>query len=117
MRKILLLSLLLSGCVAAGPSEREIFLGQLIGRPEADAVRQLGVPSRSFESGGKRFLAYNESRIDTVPVLAGFGRYGRPYYGYYGGFAPEVIQRVCETTVEIADGKVASFTLRGNSCG
>jgi hypothetical protein len=34
----------------------------------------------------------------------------------YGAFGPEIVQRSCETTLEIADGKVAGFTLRGTDC-
>jgi hypothetical protein len=116
MRKILFLAVFLSGCVAGGPSEREIMLGQLIGRPESQAVRQLGVPSRSFETDGKRFLAYTEDRLDVMPGMVGFARFGRPYSRVYGAFGHEIVQRSCETTLEIADGKVAGFTLRGTDC-
>ncbi len=109
--------LMLAGCVAVGPSEREVVLSGLVGQPEGEAVRQLGVPTRSFETGGKRYLAFTESRLDSYPGFSGPVYYGR-YRGFFGGYyGSEIVQRTCETTLEIADGKIASFTLRGNSCG
>jgi hypothetical protein len=110
---------LLGGCVDQ-LAARQAELAPLVGRSEADLVRQLGVPSRSFEAEGHRFLAYSERRVDIVPGFAPF--YGPP--GFYGGvyagsfaFGPEVVERGCETTFEIVEGKVASFSLRGNACG
>ena len=43
---------------------------------------------------------------------------GRPApWGYVGGFPPDVIQLVCETTFEIVAGRVHGYQLRGNACG
>jgi hypothetical protein len=120
MRAILvgLCGVLLAGCVAPGPSEREIALSSLVGQPESEAVKLLGVPSRSFETGGKRYLAYSESRLDAYPGFVPYGGYYSRYRGFYGGlYGPQIVQRACETTLEIANGKVASFALRGNACG
>lgn len=114
--------LALGGCVN-GVQQRQAELAPLIGHSEADLVQRMGVPSRTYETGGTKYLAYNESRLDYEP---GFGPYygggfsGHGFYGggfYGGGFPPEVIQRTCETTFEVAGGSVKSFALRGNSCG
>ena len=98
MRRVsLALALLtaLAGCALPNRlAEREAMLGSFIGQSEADVVRELGVPSRVFEADGHR--------------------YG---FGYGPGFPPDIIQRSCETTFEVVNGKVFSFALRGNACG
>ena len=105
---------LLAGC-ADLLAQRRAFLDTLVGKSEEEVVRTLGVPTRSVDSNGHRFLAYTESRVDIVPTGPvmpwGWG------WQYGGGFPPQVVQRVCETTFEIVGGRVASYTLRGNACG
>lgn len=111
--------LLVAGC-ANELAEREAFLNTLVGHSEDDLVRTIGVPSRTFEVNGHRFLAYTESRVDVIPGSPGPGPWGWGWGwggGYGAGFLPVVVNRVCETTFEIFEGKVASYTLRGNACG
>ena len=96
-------------------AERQAYLSQFIGQPEGVLVQQMGVPARSFETGGVRYLAYDEHRIDIVPSGPTFAPY---YLGWYGAsFPPQVIEWKCETTFEVAGGTVKSFMLRGNACG
>ena len=103
-------SAVLCGCVNT-VQQRELFLAQFVGQPEEQVLRQFGVPSRSYDAGGHRFLAYTEQSVDVVPGIGGYG------YGYgFGGLPPQVIQWVCETTFEIDSGRVVSFSLRGNAC-
>ena len=79
----------------------------------------MGVPTRSFAVDGHRFLAYLERRVDITP---GTGPWA-PFWGRWGGgsygpdVAPAVVDYTCETTFEIAGGKVQSFQRRGNACG
>jgi hypothetical protein len=116
MRRVslLLLTGLLAGCVDE-LAVRQAQLSQLVGQPEAVLIQQLGVPSRSYETGGVKYLAYNEQRVDIVP---GFPTYNPYFTGWYGGgFPPYAVDLRCETTFAIADGTVKSFTLRGNACG
>ncbi len=112
----LLLAAVLAGC---GPAfDRPAFLATLVGQPEAELVRRLGVPSRTYETGGRKFLAYSEQRADLIgggPFFGGFGYFG-PGYGTYGGFPAEIIERSCETTFEVGDGRVLAWSLRGNVC-
>lgn len=111
---LLLLTGLLGGCVNY-LAVRQAQLSQLVGQPESVLIQQLGVPDRTYETGGIKYLAYDEQRIDIVP---GFPSYNPVYSGWYGGgFPPQVINLVCETTFQIADGTVKAFTLRGNACG
>jgi hypothetical protein len=118
---VLLASLLLSGCVASGIAQRQAELATFVGAPEADLVRSFGVPARTYDTGGKRFLAYTDRRLDVLPGgyggfgYGGFG-YGGGRFGYGGGFPADVVERVCETTFELDGGRVSSATLRGNAC-
>ena len=112
----LLLAAALAACAPA--FDRPAFLSTLVGQPEAEVVRRLGVPSRTYEAGGRKFLAYVERRTDATPggpFFGGFGYFGSGF-GYYGAFPPQVIERGCETTFEVAEGRVLTFALRGNSC-
>lgn len=115
-RFALLLSLAVAGCVQGVP--RQVYLNSLVGQSETELVRQLGVPSRTYETGGRTFIAYTEQRTDVVPTPGffggGFGFWGDGYG--YGGFVPEIYQRTCETTFEIGGGRVLSWSLRGNAC-
>jgi hypothetical protein len=116
MRRAFLLVLtgLVTGCTNQ-LAAREAYLSQFVGQPESAVVQQMGVPTRSFETGGVRYLAYNEHRIDLIPTFPSFS----PFFpGWYGaGFPPQVVELQCETTFEVAAGTVKAFTLRGNACG
>ena len=108
-------------------AKREAFLNTFIGKNETEVVRQLGVPARSFETQGRRFLAYDERSADVYP---GGPFWGGPFWGgpYYGGvrpfgygygayaFSPYVAEWTCETTFEIVNTRVTSWSLRGNAC-
>lgn len=102
----------LAGC-ETGPSRQQV-LAAMVGRPESDAIRAFGAPQRMIEANGHRFIAYEDTGVGYVPS-GPFGPYG---YGYGYGFGPAVfpVVRSCETTLEIAAGRVVSWTLRGNGC-
>ena len=111
------LALGLSSC--AFPT-REAFDAQMaafVGRSEAELVAALGVPDRTHEAGGMRFLEYERRRVVGTPTgTAGFGRFGRPWgygFGYGGTF---VDTRECDTTFTLRGGRVERFSRRGNDC-
>jgi hypothetical protein len=120
-RAVLFLAIgLLAGCVDQ-LAARQARLSQFVGQPEPVLVQQMGVPNRTYETGGVKYLAYVEHRVDLVP---GFSSYNPlfPGWGFYpgwdgGGLPTQVIELRCETTFQVADGTVKSFTLRGNACG
>lgn len=120
-----LAALALAAALAGGCStlpQREAFLNSLVGKPVTDLVGQLGVPNRTFDTEGRRYLAYDERRVDVFPggpylggpyIARGFG-----YLGYDGyTFAPDVVTWNCETTFEVVNARVQSWSLRGNACG
>jgi len=108
-------------CSCAFPT-REAFDAQMaafIGRPEAELVATLGVPNRTYEVGGLRFLEYERRRIIGTPAGgAGFGRFGWPYgYGYGIGYGGTYVDtRECDTTFTLRGGRVERFSRRGNDC-
>lgn len=116
MRRAILLVLagLVAGCVDQ-LAAREAYLSRFVGQPESAVVQQMGVPTRSFETGGVRYLAYNEHRINLIPTFPSYSPFFTGWYG--GGFPSQVVELRCETTFEVADGTVKAFTLRGNACG
>ncbi|MDQ2801201.1 MAG: hypothetical protein M3Y41_00410 [Pseudomonadota bacterium] len=121
MRKLVfLVAFFLTACVNTG-ADRRAYLTTLIGQPETTVIQQLGVPSRTFETDGHRFLAYDERRVDVIPSppLFGGGYWGGGFgFGYgYGPFPPEIVERGCETTFDIVSGRVQSWNLRGSLCG
>src|SRR5262249_46389667 len=61
---------------------RQAYLARFVGQPESAVVQQMGVPTRSFETGGIRYLAYNQRRIELIPA---FPTYGAFYPAWYGG--------------------------------
>lgn len=118
---VLLVVLLIAGC-ANQLAARQAQLQPLVGRPETELIQIMGVPNRSYETGGMKFLAYEESRVELVPgspFYYGLGPFPGMYPGglYAGGFPPEAVNLVCDTTFAIEGGIVRSFTLRGNACG
>jgi hypothetical protein len=116
MRRAVLLGLTaMSAACTNQLAERQAYLGRFIGQPEAALVQQMGVPTRSYETGGLKFLAYDEHRVDIIPAFPTYNPYFVGWYG--GGFPPQVVDLQCETTFEVGGGVVQSFTLRGNACG
>jgi hypothetical protein len=114
--------LALAGCGTDGWQETEARLGALVGVPEAELVRRVGVPARVHETEGRRFLAYVEHWQDLA--YAPWGGFGTRMYGRGGVFGMGVgggsfqyADRYCEATFEVAEGRVAGVILRGNACG
>lgn len=123
MNKIIPLACLavLAGCGVF--QQRQTFLNSLVGQPETELVRRMGAPNRTYETGGHRFLTYDERQLDVRPTFGYWGGfwgpsyyYGAGFYPYYGGGPARVLQWSCETTFDLANNRVQSWTLRGNGC-
>jgi hypothetical protein len=107
----------LAGVLAActnGLAQKQAELAKWVGKPETDLVGLMGVPTRTYETGGMKFLTYDDRQAEIIP--------GPPYYGptpfWYGGaFPSSVVTRECDTTFTVTDGIVRAFSLRGNACG
>ncbi|MDE2514493.1 MAG: hypothetical protein KGL12_00565 [Rhodospirillales bacterium] len=99
-------------------------LQPLIGQSEQVLIANLGVPSRSIQSGDVTYLAYIRQRPVLIPGTPGFygpgwgAPWGMPgWYAPPGYFPPQVIVQHCEATFAVTKGIVDSVAVRGNGCG
>jgi hypothetical protein len=103
----------LAGCTNV-LAVRQAELSQWIGQPEAQLVAAMGAPHRAYDSGGVKFLTYEDVYVHEGPT--------GPYYFGPGpaaptGFSGVIYRTVCDTTFTIEDGVVKAFSLRGDGCG
>jgi hypothetical protein len=112
----LLLPLLLAAC-AQGPGLQER-LSVWIGRGEGDLVAEFGVPVRTYEVEGRRFLQFEQRRTVAV-AQPGFDRSFGPWGPRWGGWPqpPAFAVVGCDLTFALREGRVESFTFRGQGCG
>src|ERR1700712_4485580 len=83
------------GACAYDTAERTARLQVFVGQPVTLLVSQMGVPARTYETGGVQFLAYIDRRVDYLPGVPAYGPgFGMPYgpygYGAIGGMPPQV---------------------------
>jgi hypothetical protein len=111
----LMLLPLLAAC-AVGPTLSQR-LATFIGRGEGDLVAELGVPVRSYETEGRRFLQFERERTVAVSQPDPFF-YPGPYRYRPWIAPPQAYAQVrCEITFALRDRRVESFTLNGQACG
>ncbi|HBK05015.1 MAG TPA: hypothetical protein DDZ81_04040 [Acetobacteraceae bacterium] len=118
---VLLLAAAVAGCTG-GLAARQAELSQWVGRSETELVAAMGAPNRFYDSGGMKFLTYEDRRTEIIPGTPYFGGFGPFGYGdgfgpYGGGFPPTATTLVCDTTFTVAGNIVQGFSLRGNACG
>lgn len=112
------LLLLAAGCATTGQYDRS--LNGLIGLPEPALVQQLGKPSRSYTSGGFRYLVYEHRDVAYVSGRAtGYQTVGQGVDTRQvatGGTPETAIPVQCTTTFELQDNKVTAWDHKGNYC-
>lgn len=120
-RALPLLALLSVTACATGPTLDQR-LSAYMGRTELELVTALGVPTRDYETGGQKFLQYEEQRTVALPTT-GFvggpflGPYGRGFYGGgYTGFGTAYAPVQCDVTFALREGRVAGYSFRGQGC-
>jgi hypothetical protein len=125
MRALPLLPLaLLAACASEPPAPPS---GAWIGRSEAELVGALGVPTRVYEAGGSRFLAYERAGTAAPAVVPSFGfGVGRASGGWgsatgFGtglglSFGPFGAAGPCTTSYELRDGRVVNALRQGPGC-
>lgn len=62
---LIMLAGLLAGCVNQ-LAIRQARLAQLVGHSEGELVQQMGVPNRTYETEGVKYLAYDDSRTQVL---------------------------------------------------
>ncbi len=110
--------LLLAAC-AQGPTLDQR-LSTFVGRGEADLVAALGVPLRVHEAEGRRFLQFEQRRAVAVappPILYGPAHGPWGVRGGYWAPSPGIAELRCDLTFALREGRVETFTYRGQGCG
>jgi hypothetical protein len=118
MRRALLLAGLALGACATGPSRQEL-MATYVGQPVTVLLAGMGVPNRTYETSGIRYLAYDEQHVDLLPSPGFYGPWGYGPYGYAWAspaFPPTIVTWGCETTFQVTEDVVRAFSLRGNAC-
>jgi hypothetical protein len=111
---LLILPLLLAAC-ETGPTLDQR-LSVWIGRGEGDLVAAFGVPVRTYEVEGRRFLQFEQRR--SVPVAQPDPWFQGPWGPRRGYWPPGPAYAVvgCDLTFAIRDHRVESFSFRGQGC-
>ncbi len=111
---------LLAGCVDYEKQE-EAYLSTMVGLSEAELIQRMGVPQRTYEANGHKFLAYehqSESYMSEDDFGGGFGMMGMGPYGFgepdFG--SGEVDISTCQTVFDLVKGYVQSFSRHGDGC-
>jgi hypothetical protein len=118
---------LLGACASRTPEAFDQRMTTYVGRPEAELVAGLGVPSRSYEADGRRLLQWDFLRQSSAPAIypsigLGFGSFGWGGRGVgvgtgvgagLGGASP---QRGCSVVFEVREGRVQGFNRNGPGC-
>jgi hypothetical protein len=110
--------LCLAGC-ATTEGYRKMLDGWM-GADERSLVRAWGVPHRSYESGGVRYLAFVSSREvyrpADPPILGQETVNGKSTLTFTPGRPGYTYTKSCETTFELTRGRVSSWRFYGNDC-
>ncbi len=120
----LVLLVLLGACTDPALMQRRAYLASFVGQSEVALVRALGVPTRSVDIKGEKFLAYDDRHLEALPGFygggpwwgPGWGPAWGPAWGPWGWGPPVIVARGCETTFDISGGKVVSLAMRGPDC-
>jgi hypothetical protein len=101
----------------AACASRADALKPLIGQPEEAVIRALGVPNRTADVNGHRFLTYETittANFPAGPIGPVVGPYGWSGWGYWDGV--DTVVYPCRTTFELEKGRVIGFHLQGDGC-
>jgi hypothetical protein len=125
-RRLILASLslaMVAGCATGTPEEFDRRIATYVGRPEADVVAGLGVPSRTYEGDGRRLLQYEFARPSSAPAILPGGGIGLGSGGVdigtglgfgFGGYGAPV--NTCVLVLESREGWITSFNRQGRGC-
>ena len=119
LRFLLIASLvILLGCATTANYEK--MLNSWVGAPELDLVRRWGPPIQSYETSGRKFLVYSNSRNiflpGTAPTYTTTVIGNTAYTNRVGGTPAQNIGLSCQTTFEIFQERVVSWRYEGNDC-
>lgn len=108
----------LAGCATTGKYEQ--MLASWVGAPEVELIRVWGTPMRVYDSGGRRFMLFSDSRNISMPGVA--PTYTTTFVGNTaytnarGGVPAQNLGLWCNTTFEVQNERVVSWRWEGNDC-
>lgn len=112
-----------TGC-AVPELQRHSVLQSMVGQSSVEVLRRFGVPTRNYQTQGHTFLSYIHTQENYSPGTWG-GDWGGYGYGYGwgpglgawgGGMPPMYSTSTCQTTFELVNDRVTSWSLRGDGC-
>ena len=118
---------LLGACASRTPEAFDQRMTPYVGRPEAELVAGLGVPSRSHEADGRRLLQWDFLQQSSSPSIypsigLGFGSFGwggsgvGVGTGFGVGLGGGAALQGCSVVFEVREGLVRSFNRNGPGC-
>ena len=110
----------ISGCAAIRHAKYEKTLIGFVGFSEPALISSWGLPTKTDELAGKKYLTYTYSRQVHFAAMApsyntrcnGSSCYSTPV----GGSSASDVTFFCTTTFVLESGKVISWRWRGNDC-
>lgn len=94
-----------------------VFLDNIKGISEEDAINKFGVPTSHYELKNKKYLVYDRTVSFMLPGSS--PRYFTSPQGYstpIGGSSPMMINMSCKTTLILEKGIVVDWQYQGNAC-
>lgn len=120
MLRCLFIAIVLATVGCATKANYEKILDSYVGMEEINLVRNWGVPSQSYEVGGRKFIVYTSYRNVRVPGVAPTYQTSvigsTAYTSAVGGSPAMNIDKSCTTTFEIDGSHVVSWAHKGNDC-
>ena len=120
MKNLTILILLFSVVACATEGKYKAILNTWVGFSEVDLIRKWGAPVNSYESGDRKFIVYSSSRNvvlpGTNPTYTTNVIGNTAYTNTYGGTPARNISMSCETTFELKNKTIVSWSFRGNNC-
>ena len=116
---VIAVALLTAGCqtVQRTADTNDLWIGQ----EEILLVRVWGVPDRTYETSGHRFVVYVSQRTVTNPGVPGTyiaipSGSGPQQYQLVGGIPPSTQTYTCETTFELVGTRIVGWQTSGSGC-
>ena len=108
----------ISGCATTEGYKQVV--NSWVGSPEINLIRSWGAPQQSYESGGTKFLIYNSARnvylSGSSPTYTTTVIGNTAYTNSHGGSPAQNLNFSCQTTFEVQNGTIMSWSFKGNDC-
>jgi hypothetical protein len=117
-RGLIVAALALAGCQTTEGFDK--FASGFVGQSEAAIIGRFGVPDKTYEAGGTKYLAFTRSQTSYSPGVAPSYQSNvignTVYTTSVGGMAPSVYTANCTLNFQITKGVVSGYSFNGNGC-